>query len=152
MIKKSLDERVAGLLGMRTTDVALVTSVFLRELVRELVRGSAVQLDSLFTLTPRHQEGGIDQRLKLHVYVKKGRFFLDELRRTYVRQSTSPMPLSGLAAGEETMEKYGVDENKKNFEKYAQEGCPDCGCKVEKHGDTLVCPKCGTAPFEDGKK
>jgi nucleoid DNA-binding protein/ribosomal protein S27AE len=50
------------------------------------------------------------------------------------------------------MEKYGVDESGSEQEKKAQAGCPNCGSKVEKHGNVLVCPKCGTAPFEGEKK
>lgn len=52
------------------------------------------------------------------------------------------------------MDKFGVDENskKRNLEKFANEGCPRCGRKVERHGQTLKCPTCGTEPFEDEDK
>lgn len=52
------------------------------------------------------------------------------------------------------MEKYGVSEvgNKKDLEKAAAHGCPRCGSEVARHGVTLLCPKCGTEPFEDDKK
>ena len=49
------------------------------------------------------------------------------------------------------MEKYGVDEkiDIKKMEKIASNGCPKCGSpKVFKHGDILICPNCGSAPFE----
>ena len=48
------------------------------------------------------------------------------------------------------MEKFGVDEGKNDEqqEKQAAGGCPKCGAKVERHGSTLVCPNCGTEPFE----
>lgn len=47
------------------------------------------------------------------------------------------------------MEKLGVDEGvDPNLEKHAAQGCPECGSPVERHGRILVCPKCGTAPFE----
>lgn len=50
----------------------------------------------------------------------------------------------------EGMEKYGVDEGKdsESLEKSAAEGCPKCGGKVERHGNVLRCPSCGTEPFE----
>jgi ribosomal protein S27AE len=53
------------------------------------------------------------------------------------------------------MEKYAVDEwqdDQEKLEKYASEGCPNCGSKVEKHGSTLMCVNCGTKPFEKEKK
>jgi uncharacterized Zn finger protein (UPF0148 family) len=46
------------------------------------------------------------------------------------------------------MDKYGVDEQGAENEKVAAEGCPKCGAKVQKHGNVLACPNCGTEPFE----
>jgi len=48
------------------------------------------------------------------------------------------------------MEKFGVDEqqNQENLEKIAGEGCPKCGAKLERHGQVLLCPNCGSQPFE----
>jgi len=48
------------------------------------------------------------------------------------------------------MDKYGVDESvdQERLEKASAAGCPRCGAKVELHGDLLVCPNCGTEPFE----
>lgn len=49
------------------------------------------------------------------------------------------------------LDKYAVEEEKdqdamkRAFDKSA---CPKCGRKVERHGDTLLCPNCGTEPFE----
>jgi ribosomal protein S27AE len=50
----------------------------------------------------------------------------------------------------EGMEKYGVDEShdSEKMEKLATEGCPKCGQELVRHGNLLVCPKCGTEPFE----
>ena len=52
------------------------------------------------------------------------------------------------------MDKLGVDESvdQSVMEKAAAEGCPECGAKVTRHGNILVCPKHGTAPFEQEKK
>lgn len=51
---------------------------------------------------------------------------------------------------EKEMSKYGVDEgvDQESLEKSAAEGCPRCGSPVERHGNILRCPKCGTEPFE----
>jgi uncharacterized Zn finger protein (UPF0148 family) len=52
----------------------------------------------------------------------------------------------------EGMDKYGVDESSADLAKLAAEGCPHCGeHKLEKHGSVIVCPKCGSEPFEGGK-
>jgi uncharacterized Zn finger protein (UPF0148 family) len=48
------------------------------------------------------------------------------------------------------MEKYGVNESidSETMEKIASAGCPRCGAPVEKQGNVLACPRCGTEPFE----
>jgi predicted RNA-binding Zn-ribbon protein involved in translation (DUF1610 family) len=54
-----------------------------------------------------------------------------------------------------TMDKFGVDEGipQENLEKQAAQGCPNCGRKdVIKHGATLICPSCGSEPFEQGQR
>ena len=48
------------------------------------------------------------------------------------------------------MEKYGVVTGSLDLTKTAADGCPKCGSKVERHGNVLLCPKCGTVPFEGG--
>lgn len=52
------------------------------------------------------------------------------------------------------MEKLGVDEGveQEKLEKAAADGCPECGAPVTRHGNILVCPKHGTAPFEKQKE
>jgi hypothetical protein len=54
------------------------------------------------------------------------------------------------------MEKYGVDESLETPEalnkKAAKDNtCPKCGSRLEQHGRVLLCPKCGTEPFEEDK-
>lgn len=48
------------------------------------------------------------------------------------------------------MEKYAVDETGDTdaLVKAANNGCPNCGAAIEKHGNVAVCPNCGTSPFE----
>lgn len=52
------------------------------------------------------------------------------------------------------MEKYAVDETTEqvDLEKRAAQGCPECGSKLERHGNVLICPKHGSAPFEKKKE
>jgi len=46
------------------------------------------------------------------------------------------------------MEKYGVDTGESS--KLASDGqtCPRCGGAVSHHGAVLLCPLCGSEPFE----
>lgn len=48
------------------------------------------------------------------------------------------------------MDKYAVDEtvDQEAMEKAAANGCPECGAKCERHGNILICPVHGSAPFE----
>lgn len=58
--------------------------------------------------------------------------------------------ISRMYLEENMLEKYGVDEgtSTEQLEKAAAEGCPECGSKVERHGNVMKCPRCGTKPFE----
>jgi uncharacterized Zn finger protein (UPF0148 family) len=55
---------------------------------------------------------------------------------------------------DEGMSKYAVDEggDQGALEKAASDGCPGCGAAVQKHGNVVACPNCGTAPFEKKKR
>lgn len=48
------------------------------------------------------------------------------------------------------MEKFGVDEgvDQERLEKQAGQGCPKCGRTPTRHGSLLICPGCGSEPFE----
>jgi hypothetical protein len=55
---------------------------------------------------------------------------------------------------EEGMDKFGVDESAEELTKRAASGCPCCGCSEQrliKHGSVIICPNCGTEPFEGRK-
>lgn len=51
------------------------------------------------------------------------------------------------------MDKYAVQEaqDEKALEKAASHGCPECGSKIERHGNVYLCPKHGSSPFEKKK-
>ncbi len=49
---------------------------------------------------------------------------------------------------DEGMTKLGVDETQKDPQKVATEGCPECGKKLVKHGNVVLCPDHGSEPFE----
>ena len=46
------------------------------------------------------------------------------------------------------MQKYGV-ETSRTHTKTGQQGCPRCGSTLETGSNVPLCPKCGTAPFEE---
>jgi len=50
------------------------------------------------------------------------------------------------------MEKYGVSEKKdvtQNKTATDKKVCPVCGSPLRLHGEVLLCPRCGSKPFED---
>lgn len=133
MNKQKLDERVALLTGHPVEEVAAVTSTFLRLIVGALIRGERVWIPGF------------------------GRFFMRgevrELRvgfrRSHIFKTALIRQMQKL--GGQNMEKLGVDESgpdQEQLEKRANEGCPLCGAKVERHGSVLSCPVHGTEPFE----
>lgn len=53
-----------------------------------------------------------------------------------------------------SMDKFGVNEgvDQAQLEKTAAQGCPQCGSdKVQVHGAVLMCPNCGSQPWEADK-
>lgn len=53
-----------------------------------------------------------------------------------------------------SMDKFGVNEgvDQEQLEKTAAKGCPQCGSdKVQVHGAVLMCPNCGSQPWEADK-
>ena len=151
--KAMLDRNVAFLLGARIEDVSAITETFLVAARGELVEGSAVRLDGFGTATVHSYKGKVDQ-LKM---VNAGPFTVTSKKKYRVSFKKAP-PLTralrerfGGTEVEKVMEKYGVDEQQKDNEKVASEGCPECGAKAERHGNVLACPKHGTEPFEKNK-
>lgn len=158
--KSQLDGRVAELLGKKRRDVSAVTEAFLQEVVKALVESGEVRLDGLGTLRVDCRSGVrqptvlvnaprsdgtrdvavVDVERKYYVNFRRSSRLRTALRKLHGKHRERRIP----------MEKYGVDENVdgEKLEKQASEGCPGCGAKVQRHGNVLVCPNCGTAPFE----
>lgn len=137
MNKKKLDERVAVLSGRSTEEVAAITSTFLRLVASDLLRGERVWLPGFGSFAMKGAVGELRVRF----------------RRSSAFRRLLQMQMRTI--GGKVMEKYAVDEsqgNQEQLEKKAAEGCPECGSKVERHGNVLMCPKCGSAPFETTKK
>lgn len=121
MNKRSIDTQVAALLGISRRQVSLITTTFLRLAVRHIIRHGQLYMDGLGGFT----RDGVKIRFKRSPRVQI------ELKETH-------------------MDKFAVDEgsDQETLEKAAAQGCPECGAKPERHGQTLVCPNHGTAPFE----
>lgn len=157
VVKKSeLDRQVALLLGMKQRDISNVTAEFLLAIQRALVDLNEVHLDGLGHLRIYTQVGAVDKlkpsntgktlrvksKKKYRVSFKKAAPFTLALRRK----------LGGAEIETVQMEKFGVDEAHADNEKVASNGCPECGAKVERHGNVLACAVHGTEPFERKRK
>ena len=142
--KRELDSRIAELTGQSLSQASATTSLFIRLLSQSLAKGRRVDLTGFGTFSVRVYEtkdNPLPQDVKFHVHVKKSATLARVLRRYYVPKGS-------------IMEKYGVDEGRQSnqLEKAASEGCPKCGAKVSRQGRTLLCPRCGTEPFESSSK
>jgi nucleoid DNA-binding protein len=147
--KSQLDQGVALLLGEKVKNVSLITGAFLAAIVAELADGKDVRLDGLGRLRVLRARG-LGNRLFLPAHEPP-------TKRYYVSfKKAEPLTRALLGKAprsrDRKMEKLGVDESQADNEKVASEGCPECGAKVERHGNVLACPTHGTEPFEKKKK
>ena len=160
--KRDVDRAIATLLGEKQNVVTRITSAFFSEAMRIIIEDGLLHVDGFgrFRLV---RERGVRQPLELPTGTFKkgesaGRHPIVVLSRHKVYFSKArPFRLAVLerhGLKEDAMEKFAVDENvdQQQMEKVSAEGCPKCGSKVEKHGNVLACPSCGTEPFEKGKK
>lgn len=155
MRKAHLDRRVAALLGVSPSTATLISSTFLVEVMEALVEGEEVVLDGFGTFTlkkakghpatlQRGRKGDLIDIPSVELYrigFRKSAIFRERIKAKYGK---------GKTMQELGMEKLGVDEgvDQDAMEKAAASGCPECGAKCERHGSVMVCPTCGTAPFE----
>lgn len=160
--RAKLDREVALRLGVKLKTVTGIIDELTAVVREHLVDMETVKLDGLGEMDVVAKSGRrkvplragnfrknesrpmvVDIKKKYTVHFRKSLVF-----KTAIQARHGP----GGVAKVDTMEKYGVDETGTEQEKKAQAGCPTCGSKVEKHGNVLVCPRCGTAPFEGKKK
>ena len=160
--KHALDAEVALQLGKSHRSVSRITTVFLDVAMRQLVEMNVVVLGSLVKLHIYKQRGhGVrikqfrggptmtaKSMTKYFVSCYKGTKLTSAIQDRYGKQK---MEIE-MNNDDEGMSKYGVDEAGTAQEKKASAGCPNCGGKVEKHGNVLACAKCGTEPFEAKKE
>ena len=153
---------VALRLGMKLKTVTGIIDELTAVVREHLVDMEIVKLDGLGELNVSVTNGRRRVPLRAGNFRKnEGRPMVVDIKKKYTVRFRKSLVLKaaiqarygpGGVAKVVTMEKYGVDETGTEQEKKAQAGCPNCGSKVEKHGNVLVCPNCGTSPFEGKKK
>lgn len=132
--KRDLDEKVAVILGIPRAEVAVITATFMRVLSHHLLDHGPVKVDGFGTFSLQKWNDLV------HIQV----------RRSYIFTRIHRLKNMAKSEEEDQMDKFAVveDIDQEKLEKQAAQGCPECGSKVERHGTTLICPKCGSAPFE----
>lgn len=169
MKKADLDKQVAMLLGVKKGKVAVITAAFFTHLMNAIVDDGEAQVDGFgkFRLSSKRgsrcrvqdfRKGNFKKGesiatvrvavdKKYTVNFSKAVPFREKIRRKYGK--------SPVIEQEFDMEKYGVDqsvEDQEKLEKRANEGCPECGKGLIKHGQVLMCPTHGSEPFEQTKR
>lgn len=147
--KSDFDTEVAAQLGISRDKVSLITGAFLQTVRNTIVEDGVAMLDRFGKFKAVAYQGGrrgklegdtkkvVPVPIKLRVHFSKAQGFKEQLHEAWAMEGNP-------------MEKYGVDESvdQKNLEKQASEGCPKCSRELVKHGSVLMCPTCGTEPFE----
>lgn len=156
MIKKTqIDKKVASIAGVDPAIVTKVTRLFLETLRNHIVTERKVQLSGFGTFTLTERRGTRAPMLTLLDGTQVDALHSVQYVVTFSKATPFRQAVEAVyGKGRDRMEKYAVDEevDQEALEKSASEGCPDCGRTVEKHGKTLICPACGSAPFEKKKK
>lgn len=156
--KVDLDTTVALLLNKEHAEVSLITSAFVTELMNSLVSESAVNIRGFgrFLLKEEARKPQVSNMPIL----RKGKIIghctglLVRSYRVSFKKSHVFKAKIYRRKGKGNMEKLGVDEgcDQEALEKLAAQGCPECGRKPERHGNILICPEHGSAPFEVERK
>lgn len=142
--KRAADVYASRATGVPLREVSAITALFLRAMRRALLQGDTFPLEGIGRLRlhlrrgPSTTKQGADtvrvpRQAKYYVTVRKTRAFSLALKEADI------------------MDKFGVDESQTTQTKQAQQGCPSCGAKPERHGRVLLCPKHGSEPFEQKK-
>lgn len=156
-MKHELDRRVARELRISHRKVSQITTEFLHQTSLMLAEHGVAVLDGFGNFIVRKVLTNRTAPL-VTGHFKKG--YRGKTRNVVVRsylqvhfsKALKLKKLLNEQYKESDMEKYGVDENtgtnQEQLEKQAAKGCPECGSELTKHGSVLLCPKHGSAPFE----
>jgi nucleoid DNA-binding protein/predicted RNA-binding Zn-ribbon protein involved in translation (DUF1610 family) len=150
-----LIEQVSVETGIAFDRVKEVTEAFLAIVLERLAHDGAVTLNKIGRLWVSTRR---DTRKNME---RPGSPNLESLthegvqhRVVFRKSSALRQALNETRPKEIQMDKLGVDEtvDEQVMEKAAHEGCPNCGAKVVWEGQVLICPNCGTEPFERKKR
>lgn len=155
--KVELDREIAADTGIAQKKVARITAALIDAIRSHLTNGEIVHLDGFGKLHVQKMTYGVRQPIENLVNPKKEKITSPvavpvKHKVHFAKAQPFKHQLQERWRRDNVMEKFGVDENvnQQGLEKAAAEGCPKCGSKVEKHGSVIVCPNCGTEPFEQG--
>jgi len=150
--KPDLDREIALELGVPLPTVRKVTKAFVDGMTRALMHDGAMDIHGFATLRVKLLRGGAGCAIPQYADGK-----LDKICVSFSKKPTLKRVLSMHYHGRKSpMEKYGVDESQNtpdSLEKHsAKKGkCPKCGADCDMHGDVVICPNCGSEPFEEKK-
>lgn len=138
--KTELDIEFARLAGLPRREAGQLSALYLQVLSSHLAALHSIQLPGLgrFNIS-------VSTTRKLNMF-KQG---IRKIRVSFAK--SDPLRDAHKQRSKELdMEKYGVDENvdQQQLEKQSAQGCPKCGRTPTRHGALLMCPNCGSEPFE----
>jgi nucleoid DNA-binding protein/ribosomal protein S27AE len=149
-------EKVSADLPVTREMTTRVINAFLQELKESIVLTGGCELKGVGKITLRfeqstaHHVGNpkVTGAVRVRLYFTKA----NELKRAIQdHYRLKDAELERTVEKNEGMNKYAVDEggsDSETLEKAAASGCPRCGAAVQRHGNVLSCPRCGTEPFE----
>ena len=159
--KQHLDIEIAAWTNRSVKEVSYITSFFLRLLMKTIVEDGIAHVDGFGRFKLSSQRGSRPQ-IETLKKIENGKVIGEHrvaVDKKYTVTFSKARPFRQLIRArfgtapvieEIVMEKFGVDEgaDQEQLEKKANEGCPECGKKPEKHGKVLMCPTHGSEPFE----
>jgi len=147
--KKDLDVATAFALGLSPSQVSTVTREFASQLIEALSEDGEVMYDGFGQFRVKEQRGTMPASFGEKTDRVAG---VPMLRVTFKKSVPLRKELAMSTDLKDGMDKYAVDEtsgvDQEKLEKLANEGCPECGSELSRHGNVILCAKCGSKPFE----
>lgn len=149
-----VSRRTARALGYNQRYVRAILREFFSQCSSFLCDNGSLVLDDFgrFNVVVAHRKNKVS--LRINRGKRKGTRAVESARfvKVHFSKAGSLKRLLDEHYLEDEMDKYGVDtstgKNDEQLEKQAAEGCPNCGKKLTKLGSVVICPDCGSEPFE----
>lgn len=149
--KSRIDQIVQQRLTGKET-VGAITRIFLEVVAERLAAGEDVLLGGFGRFKVTRERASPYVQLTSVKGTKKKVRIQGKIKVHFRKGSALKQLLAEQLPTGETMEKYGVDTGSgRNMQKLGSNGCPQCGMpssKLKRHGNVVICPNCGSAPFE----